>query len=127
MATHVVVTYRVDRILPQICTASAQVNMKHMLKRMQYRFAVIYETLSITKIGIAWYSAVDILSNGIAGALQQALSIAPMPSKVLPVFCPIISFSFQRNISLTLIVWGGGLIGYSTQNFVRTIILTTLL
>jgi len=27
-------------------------------------------------------SAVDILSNGIAGALQQALSIAPMPSKV---------------------------------------------
>ena len=38
--------YRVDRKLPQICTASAQVNMKRVLMLMQYRFAVIYETLS---------------------------------------------------------------------------------
>ena len=28
--------------LPQICTASAKANMKHTLKQMQYRFAVIY-------------------------------------------------------------------------------------
>ena len=39
-------TYRMDRILPQICTAAAEVNMKHVLKQMQYRFAVIYGTLS---------------------------------------------------------------------------------
>ena len=32
--------------LPQICTASAQANIKHVPKLMQYRFAVIYETLS---------------------------------------------------------------------------------
>ena len=38
--------YRVDRILPQICTASAQVNMKHALTQMQYRFAIVYLTLS---------------------------------------------------------------------------------
>ena len=37
--------YRVDRILPQIFTASDYVNMKHVLKQMQYRFAVSYETL----------------------------------------------------------------------------------
>ena len=39
--------YRVDRILPQICTASAEVNMKHVLRQMQYKFAVIYGTHSI--------------------------------------------------------------------------------
>ena len=39
--------YRVDCIIPQICTASAEVNLKHVLKQMQYRFAVIYGTLSI--------------------------------------------------------------------------------
>ena len=31
--------------LPQICTASAQANIKHGPKLMQYRFAVIYETV----------------------------------------------------------------------------------
>ena len=43
-------TYRVDRILPQICTASAQVNMKNvqMQMQMQYRFAVINGSLSDT-------------------------------------------------------------------------------
>ena len=35
---------RGDRILPQVCTASAVVNMKHVLKQMQSRFAVIYGT-----------------------------------------------------------------------------------
>ena len=35
-----------DRILPQICTVSAYANMKHALKQMQYRFALIYETPS---------------------------------------------------------------------------------
>ena len=39
--------YRVDRILPQICTAYAEANRKHSLKQMQYRFAGIFETLSI--------------------------------------------------------------------------------
>ena len=38
--------YWLDRILPQICTASAYLNMKHVLQHMQYGFAVIYETLS---------------------------------------------------------------------------------
>ena len=32
--------------VPQICPASAEANMKHALKQMQYRFAVIHETLS---------------------------------------------------------------------------------
>ena len=41
-------TYRVSQNLPQICIASAYANMKHALKQMQYRFAVIYETLSTT-------------------------------------------------------------------------------
>ena len=40
-------SYRVSQNLPQICTESAEVNMKHALKQMQYRFVVIYETLSI--------------------------------------------------------------------------------
>ena len=44
--------YRVDRILPQICTASAKGNMKHALKQMQYRFSVIYETLSSISISV---------------------------------------------------------------------------
>ena len=39
---------RVDQVLPQICTASAEVNMKHVLKHMKYRSAVTYETLSIS-------------------------------------------------------------------------------
>ena len=37
--------YWLDRILPQICTASAYLNMKHVLQHMQYGFAVIYGTL----------------------------------------------------------------------------------
>ena len=41
----------VSQNLPQICTASAQANMKHALKQMQYRFAVIYETPSIEQVG----------------------------------------------------------------------------
>ena len=44
--------YRVDRILPQIFTTSASANMKHTLKEMQYRFAVIYETLSRNYLGL---------------------------------------------------------------------------
>ena len=31
------------------CTASAEANMEHAFKQMQYRFAVIYETLSANK------------------------------------------------------------------------------
>ena len=31
-------------MIPQICNASAEANMKHTLKQMQCRFAVIYET-----------------------------------------------------------------------------------
>ena len=38
--------YWAFHILPQICTASAEVNMKHALKEMQCRIAVIYGTLS---------------------------------------------------------------------------------
>ena len=44
------ILYRVDRILPQICTASAKVNMKHALTQMQYRIAIINVTLSFTYI-----------------------------------------------------------------------------
>ena len=33
--------------LPQICIASAHVNINHALTQMQYRFAVIHETPSI--------------------------------------------------------------------------------
>ena len=40
-------SYRVDRILPQICNEPDEENMKHVLKQMQYRFAVTYETLSM--------------------------------------------------------------------------------
>ena len=35
------------RILPQICNEPDEENMKHVLKQMQYRFAVTYETLSM--------------------------------------------------------------------------------
>jgi len=38
--------YWVDRILPQICTASAKADLKYALTQMQYRIAVIYETPS---------------------------------------------------------------------------------
>ena len=37
-----ILIYWVDRILPQICTASASANMKHALTQVQYRFAPIY-------------------------------------------------------------------------------------
>ena len=36
----------VDHILPHIYTASAFVNMKHVLEKMQYRFGVMYGMLS---------------------------------------------------------------------------------
>jgi len=36
----------VDHILPHIYTASAYVNMKHVLEKMQYRFGVMYGMLS---------------------------------------------------------------------------------
>ena len=36
---------RVDRILPQICTASALANMKHALTQLQYRFAEKYDLI----------------------------------------------------------------------------------
>ena len=43
-----VLLYWVSQNLPQICTASAYWIVKHALKQMQYRFAVIlYETLGI--------------------------------------------------------------------------------
>ena len=45
---NVLPVYWVDRILPQICTAPAKVSLKHMHEKMQYRFAVIYGTLSRT-------------------------------------------------------------------------------
>ena len=35
-----------DHILPHIYTASAYVNMKHVLEKMQYRFGVMYGMLS---------------------------------------------------------------------------------
>jgi len=40
------ITYWVSQNLPKICPASAQANMKHVLKQMQYRFTLIYEALS---------------------------------------------------------------------------------
>ena len=40
------VSNRVDHILPHIYTASAFVNMKHVLEKMQYRFGVMYGMLS---------------------------------------------------------------------------------
>ena len=39
-------TYWVSQKLPQICTASAQVYWKSILKQMQYIFAVTFGTLS---------------------------------------------------------------------------------
>ena len=42
----IIFMYSLDRILPQICSASAKVNIKHVLKQMQYRFAEMNETLS---------------------------------------------------------------------------------
>ena len=40
-------SYWMSQNLPQICTVSAQVYRKSVLKQMQYRFAVTFGTLSI--------------------------------------------------------------------------------
>ena len=53
---NLILNYRVDRILPKICTTSAEVNIKHVLKQMQYRFVVTYEALSRSTLKNQVYS-----------------------------------------------------------------------
>ena len=73
-----------DRILAQICTASTQANMNHLLRQMQYRFAVIYETLSS-------YTYVFVL-----GLMTKALLLGTSCIQAPPLFlCGLDECSYQ--------------------------------